>query len=302
MTNAINLETLKQEQALLTQRALDSKREADSIRAQMQAYQAALNTAEESFNNAQQTVATLEQQLNAARVLVGQRQAELQQAHQQAGQFAQQLGPAAQKQKRFEEALQVVESNIQLALGGSPQSKLGLGGSLSAGAPNRLIPQSPFARPPQAEAGAVPPSPPTLGGPPGLPTPPAPPSNEAPQSGAVRAPRAALRIEMSFQLDIHSESAHNFYTGFTNNISEGGVFIATSHLLDIGTHIKFPIKLPNMEVPELVEGIVRWVRRDEHVSHMTPSGLGVQFTQISDALRHQINVFIQQHESIFYED
>jgi uncharacterized protein (TIGR02266 family) len=111
-----------------------------------------------------------------------------------------------------------------------------------------------------------------------------------------------MRIELSFQLDLTEESAHNFYTGFTDNISEGGIFIATQHLLDIGTQIKFPLSLPGMEVPELVEGTVKWVRREEYIAHQTPTGLGIQFNWISNDLKRRIDDYIQRRESIFYDD
>lgn len=343
MTSTTDIETLKQEQAMLAQRAQDSKREADHIRHQLQESQAALNTAEEQLNLAQQAVNALEQQLITARAHFEQCQVVLQSAHQQTATFAQQLGPAAQKQKRFDEALSVVENNLRLAQPSSLGSPLGGGSSLGAsslggsnlGRPGgmratpaspfaspqepRLTPQSPFAKPaggppplsPQvapvvAPSSAVPSQPVVASGPPVLPAQAAPtssasPASQQPEQGA-RSPRVALQVEMSFQLDINAQSAHNFYTGFTNNISEGGVFIATPHLLDIGTQIKFPLKLPNMEVPELVEGTVRWVRREEHVSHLTPSGLGVQFNALDERLRRLVNDYIQQNESIFYDE
>ena len=40
--------------------------------------------------------------------------------------------------------------------------------------------------------------------------------------------RAAERFDLEVKVDL--ESDHNFYTGLTQNISSGGVFIATHHL------------------------------------------------------------------------
>ena len=40
--------------------------------------------------------------------------------------------------------------------------------------------------------------------------------------------RAAERFDLEVKVDL--ESDHNFYTGLTQNISAGGLFIATHHL------------------------------------------------------------------------
>jgi uncharacterized protein (TIGR02266 family) len=110
----------------------------------------------------------------------------------------------------------------------------------------------------------------------GAPVPPPPPSST--QSEGRRPPRVDLKLELSFELDLSDQSGHNFYTGLTNNISEGGLFIATPQLFDIGTQLKFPFQLPNMKEAEDVEGIVRWVRREDRPEQGIPCGIGIQFT------------------------
>jgi uncharacterized protein (TIGR02266 family) len=274
MTDVNALGTLREEHTMLSKRAQESKREADHIRTRLQESQSLLNSADEDCQHAQRTLAELEEhqrklqiQLESARHHLGQSQAKLQEVHQQTATFAQQLGPAAQKQRRFEEALSVVEQNLRMINISPPPSNI-----------PQSSPQSARVSPPAFNA------------------------NSAADDSVQRAPRAGMQIELSFQLDVTQESAHNFYTGFTDNISEGGIFIATPHLLDIGTEIKFPLSLPGMDVPELVEGTVRWVRREEHAGHQTPSGLGIQFNWISDHLKHRIDDYIQRRESIFYDE
>jgi uncharacterized protein (TIGR02266 family) len=280
MTDVNALGTLREEHAMLSKRAQESKREADNIRAGLQESQGLLNHADEELQLAQRTVGELEErqrklnsQLENARHQLNQRQIKLQEAHQSTATFAQQLGPASQKQKRFEEALLVVEQNLRAINISPPPSKIPQSSPDSASRPSQPL-----------NAGSA------IGSP-----------HPAP-SEAQRAPRADMRIELSFQLDLTEESAHNFYTGFTDNISEGGIFIATQHLLDIGTQIKFPLSLPGMEVPELVEGTVKWVRREEYIAHQTPTGLGIQFNWISNDLKRRIDDYIQRRESIFYDD
>ena len=283
MTDVNALETLKEEHNVLSKRAQESKRDADLIRTQLQESQTILNETEEAFQLAQRTLEELEEsqrklsiRLEGARHHLAQCQNNLQEAHQQTVHFAQSLGPASQKQKRFEEALVLVEQNLQ---------------ALNVNVPVQVTPQSSHSEP-------TPPQPPPFSS--GSTRPHS--NSTSSSSEANRPPRVDMQVELSFQLDVNYESAHNFYTGFTNNISEGGIFIVTQHLLDIGTQIKFPLSLPGMDVPEIVEGTVRWVRREDYITKKSPSGLGVQFNLISDSLRYRINAYIQQRESIFYDD
>jgi uncharacterized protein (TIGR02266 family) len=105
-----------------------------------------------------------------------------------------------------------------------------------------------------------------------------------------------------FSLEVDQKSDHNFYMGFTDNISEGGVFIATEQLFEMGATLRFELKLPQMSAPEQVEGVVRWVRSATHPSPDVPNGVGVQFTRLSPTLKRAIEEFIRRRESIFYED
>ncbi len=57
--------------------------------------------------------------------------------------------------------------------------------------------------------------------------------------------RAAERFDLEVTVDL--ESDHNFYTGLTQNISSGGVFIATHHLRRIGDRITLKFTLPELE-------------------------------------------------------
>ena len=72
-------------------------------------------------------------------------------------------------------------------------------------------------------------------------------------------------------------------------------------LLEVGTQISFPLSLPGMSEPEIVEGVIRWVRPRENLAS-PEGGFGVQFTLISDHFKARINQYIQQNESLFYDD
>ena len=72
--------------------------------------------------------------------------------------------------------------------------------------------------------------------------------------------RAAERFDLEVKVDL--ESDHNFYTGLTQNISSGGVFIATHHMRKIGDRITLKFTLPGSAKPLVVETEVRWIREN----------------------------------------
>ena len=266
---------LLSEYKMLSERARVTREEADQVRSEMKVKQTALNAAEESFVSAQQQtqaieaeIASLTKKLESSRALVNDQQSALQRVHQETAELAQRLGPLAQKQRRFQEALAMVEQNMGTA-------------------------SKPVAPPIVAPPAAPPPVPAVQ------------PAN-APLSTAHndsnRLPRIRMELNLSFEIDLGRGSEHNFYTGLTDNISEGGLFISTSQVLDLGTKIKFPLAMPGMNDPEVVEGVVRWVRSDGRSDTNVPPGIGVQFTHISERLKTHINKYVKQNESIFYED
>src|SRR5438477_10880115 len=85
----------------------------------------------------------------------------------------------------------------------------------------------------------------------------------------------------SVDLDVTVGSDHNFYAGFAENLSVGGVFIATHKLKAVGSHIELSINLPD-GAQLRVEGQVRWIRVFNDRSD-TPPGMGVKFDNLAPA-------------------
>jgi uncharacterized protein (TIGR02266 family) len=135
---------------------------------------------------------------------------------------------------------------------------------------------------------------------------------EAPRGAAMRGPpppgsaigkialkRVAARVAMQTQVDLASDS--NFFTGFSTNISEGGLFIATVNVLPPGTPVDVTFSLP-AGARLTVKGEVRWTRE---VNDRTPEvfpGVGVRFTEVDPAVVGQIKAFVQQREPLFFPD
>ena len=82
----------------------------------------------------------------------------------------------------------------------------------------------------------------------------------APKVAPQQNVRAAERFDLEVKVDL--ESDHNFYTGLTQNISSGGLFIATSAIRKIGDRITLQFSLPGTPDLVSVETEVRWIREN----------------------------------------
>ncbi len=98
------------------------------------------------------------------------------------------------------------------------------------------------------------------------------------------------------------ESDHNFYTGLTRDISSGGIFVATGVTYDVGTHVNIKFTLPGSTTPLAMEAQVRWVRDPRTVRTDGPEGMGLKFINLSPEARQAIADFLDQRDSIFYDD
>lgn len=107
------------------------------------------------------------------------------------------------------------------------------------------------------------------------------------------------RFALQAAIDLRSDS--NFFTGFSTNLSEGGVFLATYQELSPGTEVELTLTLPGH--PALaVKGTVRWIRElNERVPELTP-GLGIQFTGLAADQLEAIRTFVQSREPLFFPE
>ena len=114
--------------------------------------------------------------------------------------------------------------------------------------------------------------------------------------------RASERFDLEVKVDL--ESDHNFYTGLTQNISAGGVFIATHHLRRIGDRITLKFTLPGSEKQLSVETEVRWIRENTALMRTSDggTGMGVRFINLSAEAKAAIDSFVESRESLYYDD
>jgi uncharacterized protein (TIGR02266 family) len=110
--------------------------------------------------------------------------------------------------------------------------------------------------------------------------------------------RRAARVPIEVEVTLESE--HNFFTGVAENVSEGGIFIATLHPPPVGSEVGFELVLGGERF--LVHGEVRWVRDERAAGPGAPAGCGVKWIMIEDGAFDAIARFVAVRQTDFYED
>ncbi len=107
--------------------------------------------------------------------------------------------------------------------------------------------------------------------------------------------RARLEVEITL------ESEHNFYTGITCDVSEGGVFVATYVPPAMGSMVEMDLKLPHIDAVFHMMGVVRWTRDFKASCEGCPPGCGIEWIDISYGALVAIQAFVEQRDSIYFE-
>ncbi len=116
-----------------------------------------------------------------------------------------------------------------------------------------------------------------------------------PSSGAER--RLKERRECEFDVEFLGDS--HFITGITQDLSEGGVFVATYQRLPIGTPVCLAFELPDGHRVE-ARGHVRWIRAEREDAGSRP-GLGIAFSELDAESLAKISEFCGSLPSRYYE-
>lgn len=111
--------------------------------------------------------------------------------------------------------------------------------------------------------------------------------------------RAHERVSLEIEVNLLSE--HNFYTGLSCDISEGGLFIATHVTPKLGEELEMRLLLPGSTTSFVVRGVVRWIRELRVASDDAPSGFGMQWTELSSEASTTIRAFVAERDTMFYE-
>lgn len=113
---------------------------------------------------------------------------------------------------------------------------------------------------------------------------------------AVRPEAAPLSLEVL----LHGASDSNLYLGFSQDVAEGGVFVATYEERPLGATVELSLEIDGKE-PVKVSGQVHWTRPQGAGDDM-PVGLGVRLLAVSQELGKTLQAFAARRTPIFYDD
>jgi uncharacterized protein (TIGR02266 family) len=126
-----------------------------------------------------------------------------------------------------------------------------------------------------------------------------------PGTAVAATPKRALRrldterVDCRFEVDMHSE--HNFFTGFSENLSEGGIFVATYAPRRIGEVLVLELGLPGIDRKLRAVVEVCWLR--EHSPEVdTPPGFGAKIMKITDEDKALVEQFVRHRAPLFHDD
>ncbi len=112
-----------------------------------------------------------------------------------------------------------------------------------------------------------------------------------------------VHSRFDFEVEVGFETESNFYTGLTQDISSGGLFVATHNLKPVGARFMIQFKLPGSQVSIDVEAEVRWLRETSSLHRSDgPHGMGVRFVNLNPEHHQLIESFLKQRDSLFYDD
>ncbi len=104
----------------------------------------------------------------------------------------------------------------------------------------------------------------------------------------------------SIEVDIGMQSETNFFTGFSLDISSGGLFVSTYDILPLDSEVNVNFSLPGGPMMSLT-GLVRWVRDYNEIVPDTAPGMGIMFEDLSAEQENNINTYLARSNPLFYD-
>ncbi len=101
--------------------------------------------------------------------------------------------------------------------------------------------------------------------------------------------RRSSREDLTIPVDYSAVDA--FFSEFTTNVNEGGMFIATETPSPLGTEVRMEFRLPGLDRPVNVSGRVAWVSDGKDES---PVGMGIEFHELDPKVRSTINELVRK--------
>ena len=91
------------------------------------------------------------------------------------------------------------------------------------------------------------------------------------------------------RLVVEYEGADDLIGDYTDNLSEGGIFVTTTRQFAIGDQVKLALSFPGLLAPINIEGVVRWSRAGDHEADR---GVGIEFDEFDSSSRERVEGII----------
>jgi uncharacterized protein (TIGR02266 family) len=101
--------------------------------------------------------------------------------------------------------------------------------------------------------------------------------------------RRSGREHLKIPVDYSAVDA--FFSEFTTNINEGGMFIETETPAPLDSDVALEFRLPDLREPVRVSGRVAWISDGKSD---TPPGMGIEFHDLAPDVRLTINDLVRR--------
>ena len=98
----------------------------------------------------------------------------------------------------------------------------------------------------------------------------------------------------AIELNVEYKRINTFFSDYTRNISKGGTFIRTTRPLKLGTQFVFALRIPNLEEPLRLRGLVKWVVSAEEATAEQPVGMGIEFQYTDEQERRETEAIVEE--------
>ena len=107
---------------------------------------------------------------------------------------------------------------------------------------------------------------------------------------------------LDVELSITMESETNFFTGFSENISEGGLFVATHDYKHLGDRMTIQFSIPDGGEPIQVQCVVRWTRPYNSMCPDMVPGMGIEFENLTALEEDRLQHFVEKLREPMFVD
>ena len=127
------------------------------------------------------------------------------------------------------------------------------------------------------------------------------PSSSPQSSHWFKVNQRLVEQSLRFIIDLDQQGNYQFYGSSTESLNEGGLFIPTELLTQIGNRVL--IKVQSKNFPSFIlKGEIQWIREPLTSNQSLESGIGVRFLNITPKQKKRLEGYLTQEKLHFYID